>query len=113
MNDPGGRKGMPSEHGVEVRPRQIAGGRAWQAISSRSAEAGSDILLRLENPKLGRIYDAEVIGDGIAIGLPVLGDLVAQEAKDGVTEIVELGVTAVVSDGNCSGSDLAIRLSRR
>ena len=57
-----------------------------------------NILLRLENPKIGGIYDAEVIGDGIAIGLPVFGDLVAQEAEHGVTELIELWVAAIVCD---------------
>jgi hypothetical protein len=35
------------------------------------------ILLCLENPKIGWIDDAKVIGDGIAIGFPVFGHVVA------------------------------------
>jgi len=40
----------------------------------------SIIPLRFENPKIFRVYDAEVIGDGIAIGAPVSWDFIAQEA---------------------------------
>ena len=35
------------------------------------------IPLRLENPKIGWIYDAEVIGDGIAISSPIFWHFVA------------------------------------
>jgi hypothetical protein len=35
------------------------------------------ILLRLENPKIRGIYDAKVVGDGIAINTPVSRHLIA------------------------------------
>src|ERR1039458_2019246 len=56
------------------------------------------IHLRLENPKIGRIDDAEVIRDRIAVSAPVFGDGVAQEAENGGAEIVERWVTSVVGD---------------
>lgn len=43
------------------------------------------IPLRLENPKIGRIDDPEVAGDGIAIEMPVFWHFDAQEVQHSVT----------------------------
>ena len=51
-----------------------------------------------QNPKIFGIDDAEIVGDGIAVILPVFWDFVAQEAEDGGAEVAELGVAFVMSD---------------
>src|SRR5258705_6657206 len=45
------------------------------------------IHLRLDNPKIGRVDDAEVIGDRIAEDGPVFRHLLAQEMQNGFTEV--------------------------
>jgi hypothetical protein len=35
-----------------------------------------------KNPKIPRIYDAEVVGDLIAVDIPVAGDVMSQEGQD-------------------------------
>ena len=60
--------------------------------------SGLGILLRFENPKIGGIDDAEVVGDGIAVKMPVVRHFDAQEGQHGGAEFVEPSVTSVVGD---------------
>jgi hypothetical protein len=48
----------------------------------------SIIPLPLEDPKIGRIDDAEIVGDRIAEDGPVFRHLLAQETQNGITEVV-------------------------
>ena len=57
-----------------------------------------DIPLRLENPKIGRVDDAEIVGNRIAEDGPVFRHLHAQEMQNGSAEVV------VASDGFGYGS---------
>ena len=66
-----------------------------QPLTQKNA---ANFRLSFENPKIGRIYDAEVIADGIGVGAPVFWNFVTQESENGVTEIVELGVTSIMGD---------------
>ncbi len=55
-----------------------------------------DIPLRLENPKIGRVDDAEIVGDRIAEDGPVFRHLHAQEMQNGSAEVVVARVASVV-----------------
>ena len=48
-------------------------------LDERGDIAVTDIPLCLENPKIGRAYDAEVVSDRIAEDRPVFRYLLAQE----------------------------------
>jgi hypothetical protein len=54
-----------------------ARGGATMFPSSLKGHAFTGILLRLENPKIRGIYDAKVVGDGIAINTPVSRHFIA------------------------------------
>src|SRR5258708_14467734 len=54
------------------------------------------IHLRLDNPKIGRVDDAEVIGDRIAEDGPVFRHLLAQEMQNGFAEVTVGRVAAIV-----------------
>src|SRR5713101_6825663 len=54
------------------------------------------IPLRLENPKIGRVDDAEIVGDRIAEDGPVFRHLHAQEMQNGSAEVVVARVASVV-----------------
>jgi hypothetical protein len=51
-----------------------------------------------DNPKILWANDAEIIGDGAAEAVPVLGDFAAQEIERGVRELSACGVAFVVRD---------------
>ena len=55
-----------------------------------------DIPLRLENPKIGRVDDAEIVGDRITEGGPVFRYLLAQEMQNRSTEVVVSRVAPIV-----------------
>ena len=55
-----------------------------------------NIPLRLENPKIGRVDDAEIVGDRIAEDGPVFRHLHAQEMQNGSAEVVVARVASVV-----------------
>ena len=55
-----------------------------------------DIPLRLENPKIGGVDDAEIVGDRIAEDRPVFRYLLAQEMQNRTAELVVGRVAAVV-----------------
>src|SRR5271166_1375864 len=54
------------------------------------------IPLRLENPKIGRVDDAEIVGNRIAEDGPVFRHLHAQEMQNGSAEVVVARVASVV-----------------
>src|SRR5262249_47592153 len=54
------------------------------------------IHLRLENPKIGGVDDAEVVGDRIAEDSPVFRHLLAQEMQNRSAEVVIARVAPVV-----------------
>src|SRR5262245_10491114 len=56
----------------------------------------SDIPLRLENPKIGGVDDAEIVGDRIAEDCPFFRYLLAQEMQNRSAELVVGRVAAVV-----------------
>src|SRR5439155_10026643 len=61
------------------------------------ANLGIAVLpLRLENPKIGRVDDAEIAGDRIAEDGPVFRHLHAQEMQNGSAEVVVARVASVV-----------------
>src|SRR5262245_31996898 len=60
------------------------------------APADSFIPLRLENPKIGRVDDAEIIGDRIAEDCPVFRYLLEREMQNRSAELVVGRVAAVV-----------------
>src|SRR5271157_3286393 len=64
----------------------------------RIAPVGVAILCSRENPKILWVDDAEVVGDLIAVDIPVPGHVVAQEGQDRDAEILEAGVALVVGD---------------
>ena len=47
-----------------------------------------NIPLCLDNPKIGRVYNAEVVGDRIAEDGPVFLHLHAQEMQNGSAELI-------------------------
>src|SRR5215813_8507596 len=67
---------------------------AADALNNNKIEMG--IPLRLEYPKIGRIDDAEIVGDRIAEDSPVFRHLLAQETQNGITEIVVGRVAPIV-----------------
>jgi hypothetical protein len=54
------------------------------------------IPLCIDNPKIGRVYNAEVVGDRIAEDRPVFRHLHAQEMQNGSAELIVGRVAAVV-----------------
>src|SRR5215471_10206743 len=64
--------------------------------SARIPSSNPTIPLRLEYPKIGRIDDAEIVGDRIAEDSPVFRHLLAQETQNGITEIVVGRVAPIV-----------------
>ena len=63
-----------------------------------SIDAGviDHIPLRLENPKIGRVDVAEIVGNRIAENGPVFRHLHAQEMQNGSAEVVVARVASVV-----------------
>ena len=63
-----------------------------------SIDAGviDHIPLRLENPKIGRVDVAEIVGNQIAENGPVFRHLHAQEMQNGSAEVVVARVASVV-----------------
>jgi hypothetical protein len=57
-----------------------------------------DIPRSRHNPKILWVDDAEVVGDGVAEAVPVLGDFVAQEIERDIRELCARGVAFVVRD---------------
>ena len=51
-----------------------------------------------KNPKIRGIDDPEIIGDLIAVGLPLFGHFFAQESQHRAAEIRETGVAFVVGE---------------
>ena len=51
-----------------------------------------------ENPKIHRVDDAEIVGDLVAVNVPVSGHVVAQKAQDRGAERLGGRVTPVVGD---------------
>ena len=66
------------------------------AKAASSSSSGPRIPLRLENPKIGRVDDAEIVGDRIAEDGPVFRHLHAQEMQNGSAEVVVARVASVV-----------------
>jgi hypothetical protein len=57
----------------------------------------NDILSSHENPKICGIDDAEVVGDLVAVDMPVPRHLLAQKSQYHTSEILEPSVAFVVS----------------
>ena len=57
-----------------------------------------NILCSLQDPKILRRDDAEVVGYGIAVDVPLSRHLLAQERQHRLTEISERLVTSIVGD---------------
>src|SRR5262245_61411029 len=64
--------------------------------ASRFSIRTEPIPLRLENPKIGGVDDAEIVGDRIAEDCPVFRYLLAQEMQNRSAELVVGRVAAVV-----------------
>src|SRR5947209_11307217 len=64
--------------------------------TERPGHADEGIPLCLDNPKIGRVYNAEVVGDRIAEDRPVFRHLRAQEMQNGSAELIVGRVAAVV-----------------
>ena len=62
----------------------------------RNARKNQCIHLRLENPKIGGVDDAEIVGDRIAVDGTVFRHLLAQEFQKGSAEVIVGRVAAVV-----------------
>jgi hypothetical protein len=105
--------GNPQAQNASVMKERIASGMrrvASATIGTRGLPMGTTgtyvtvqaalyllyIRLRLENPKIGRIDDAEIVGDRITEGGPVFWYLLAQEMQNRSTEVVVGRVALIV-----------------
>src|ERR1700735_4605062 len=66
------------------------------AVFSSSVPIKANILSSHENPKICGIDDAEVVGDLVAVDMPVPRHLLAQKSQYHTSEILEPSVAFVV-----------------
>src|SRR5882672_1141587 len=74
---------------------ELAMARMAVVIAASSGSSGC-IPLFLENPKIGGVDDAKVVGDRIAEDGPFFWHFLPQEMQYGIAEIVVGGVASVV-----------------
>ena len=85
---------------VAIMPQELEGP-AWGGMASGpepvlKSPDRSGIPLCLENPKIGGVDDAEIVGDRIAEDGPIFRYLLAQEFQGGSAEVVVGRAAAVV-----------------